>query len=70
MALKIVRTPEEIDAMRQRAQAAAFAAEDQGGEDEAASAIYDALQYLFGDSDIDPTEEMGEDPDSDEDEQA
>lgn len=60
---KSVRSAEEVDQARQRAQAAAFAAEDREMTDDAANAIYDLLQWLAGDSDVDPTEEMGADED-------
>lgn len=63
MAFRIVRTPDQIEAAHYRAQAAAFAAEDQGGTDEAADAIYRFGRWLQGHDDTDPTEEMGEDPD-------
>lgn len=63
MAFEIKRTPEEIEQARYRAQAAAFAAEDREEHDDAASAVYDLLQWLAGDSDVDPTEEMGADED-------
>lgn len=61
MADKIARGVEEINEARFRAQRAAFAADDAGETDEAASAVYDLLQWIFGDSDNDPTSEMGED---------
>jgi hypothetical protein len=63
MAFEVRRTPEEIEQARQRAQKAAFAAEDRDQADDAANAVYDLLQWLAGDSDADPTEEMGDDPD-------
>lgn len=64
MAGKIVRSAAEISAARDRAQRAAFDAEDAGDTDEAASAVYEFTQWLFGDSDTDPTEEMGQGDDS------
>jgi len=70
MATEIVRSLEEIEAARERAQAAEMAAEDGGGYDEGASSVYQFLQWLFGYSDTDPIVEMGEDLDGDEDEQA
>lgn len=57
--MPVERTEKEINAARDRAQKAAFDAEDKGGTDAAASAVYDVLQWLMGDSDVDPTEEMG-----------
>jgi hypothetical protein len=57
---RIVRTDEEIGSARSRAQKASFDAEDEGSRDEEASAIYDSIQWLFGYSDADPTEEMGQ----------
>ena len=62
---KIMRTVEEIDAARFRAQKAAFDAEDAGATDDAAEAAYGVLQWLLGDSDNDPTLEMAEDIDED-----
>lgn len=58
MADQIVRSTEEINDARVRAQMVAFAADDAGDTDDAASAAYDILQWLFGDSDVDPTVEM------------
>jgi hypothetical protein len=60
MANEIVRSTEEINDARVRAQMVSFAADDAGDTDEAASAAYDVLQWLFGDSDVDPTVEMFE----------
>jgi hypothetical protein len=55
----VVRTDEEIWAARERAQKATYAAEDVGGRDPEASAIYDFVQWLTGNLGSDPTEEMG-----------
>jgi hypothetical protein len=63
----VARTAEEISEARARAQKAAFDAEDSGQDDEVASAVYDTLQWILGDSDVDPTEEMGDDEDEDDD---
>ena len=60
MANQIARSVEEINEARFRAQKAAFAADDAGDTDDAATAAYDLLQWVFGDSDVDPTSEMGE----------
>lgn len=54
----IVRTPEEFWAARNRAQKATYDAEDAGGRDDEASAIYDFCQWLTGNTSLDPTEEM------------
>jgi hypothetical protein len=59
---KIVRTEDEIEAARERAQATAFAAEDAGDTDDGASAVYEFCQWLQGNSDIDPTLEMSPEP--------
>lgn len=56
----VVRTDEEIQAAWNRSQKAAFDAEDAGETDDAASAAYDLLQWLTGNTDTDPTIEMGE----------
>jgi hypothetical protein len=56
--MPIIRTDEEIEAARERAQACAFAAEDAGDTDDGASAVYEFCQWLQGHSDIDPTLEM------------
>lgn len=61
MADKIARSVEEINEARFRAQKAAFAADDAGDTDDVASTAYDLLQWIFGDSDNDPTTEMGDD---------
>jgi hypothetical protein len=58
---QIIRTVEEIDAARCRAQKAAFAADDAGDSDETAEAVYGVLQWIFGDDSTDPTLEMAED---------
>jgi len=57
---RIMRTTEEIDAARYRAQKAAFAAQDNGEFDDAAEAVYGVLQWIFGDDSNDPTTEMAE----------
>jgi len=57
---QIIRTAEEIDAARDRAQKAAFDAEDAGDTYDAAEAVYGFIQWIFGDSDTDPTLEMAE----------
>lgn len=56
----VVRTDEEIQAAWNRAQKAAFDADDAGETDDAASTAYDLLQWLTGNGDTDPTIEMGE----------
>ena len=57
---QIIRTAEEIDAARFRAQKAAFDADDAGDTDDAAEAVYGFIQWMFGDSGTDPTLEMAE----------
>jgi hypothetical protein len=59
MAEQIRRSVAELSEARKRAQTAAFAADDAGDQDDAASTAYDLLQWIFGDSDVDPTTEMG-----------
>lgn len=54
----IVRTDEEILAARDRAQGAAFRAEDNGDSDEGAESAYQVLQWLTGSRSDDPTLEM------------
>lgn len=66
--MQIARTADEISEARFRAQKAAFAAEDAGETDDAASAVYDVLQWVLGDLGDDPTIEMAEDPDDEDDE--
>jgi hypothetical protein len=61
MADQIVRSTEEINAARFRAQKASFDADDAGDTDDASTAVYEFTQWLFGDTDIDPTTEMGDD---------
>lgn len=63
---QIVRTVEEIDQARFRAQKAAFTAEDAGDHDEGAEAAYAVLQWIFGDDSTDPTLEMAEEQDDEE----
>jgi hypothetical protein len=63
----IARSPVDINEARNRAQVAAFAAEDNDETDDAASAVYDFCQWLFGDSDTDPTVEMVESDDDEDD---
>jgi hypothetical protein len=58
VAAEVVRTQDEIDAAAMRAQKASFEAEDAGGHDEAADAIYTFWQWLTGNGDTDPTEGM------------
>jgi hypothetical protein len=65
--MQIARTADEINEARLRAQKAAFAADDAGETDDAASAVYDVLQWVLGDLGDDPTIEMAEDDDEDED---
>jgi hypothetical protein len=60
MAEQRAHTDDEIDAAAMRAQKASFEAEDQGGGDEAAEAIYSFWQWMTGNRPDDPTEEMGE----------
>ena len=57
---QIVRTVEEIDAARYRAQKASFDAEDSGETFDEAEAVYQVLQWILGDIDADPTLEMAE----------
>jgi hypothetical protein len=57
---QIIRTVEDIDAARFRAQKAAFAAQDDDEFDDAAEAAYGVLQWILGNSDTDPTLEMAE----------
>jgi hypothetical protein len=59
MAAEVVRTQDEIDAAAMRAQKASFEAEDAGDTDDAAEAIYSFWQWMTGNSDTDPTDEMG-----------
>lgn len=59
--VSIKRTVEDITNAAMRAQKATFAAEDDGGSDEAAEAIYSFWQWITGNSNTDPTAEMGED---------
>lgn len=65
--MQVARTADEISEARNRAQKVSFAAEDAGEQDEAAEAAYQALQWVLGDTDTDPTVEMaggaGEDED-------
>jgi hypothetical protein len=56
--MKIIRTDEQMNAARDRAQATAFAAEDAGETDDAANAVYELFQWLEGNTDTDPTAEM------------
>lgn len=60
MAVQITRTDEELQDAWNRAQKAAFDAEDAGETDDAASAVYDLFQWMTGNSDADPTAEMGD----------
>lgn len=55
----IIRGPAEVNAAGMRAQKASFAAEDAGDTDDAAEAVYTFYQWLTGNTDVDPTEEMG-----------
>jgi hypothetical protein len=64
--IKIIRSDDELAAARDRAQAATFKAEDAGDTDEGASAVYELFQWMTGNSDTDPTAEMGEDEEDDE----
>lgn len=59
--MPVIRTADEIDQARKRAQQASFAADDAGEMDEPAEAVYQFTQWLFGDTDTDPTLEMTED---------
>jgi hypothetical protein len=59
MALEIARSPEEIDALREKYRTAAFKAEDAGDNDDVADNGYAILQWLFGDDDSDPFEASG-----------
>jgi hypothetical protein len=56
----IIRTADEIEQAAMRAQAAAFAAEDDGGHDDSAEAIYSFWQWMTGNRADDPTAEMAE----------
>jgi hypothetical protein len=64
--MQVARSAEEISAARFRAQKVSFAAEDAQAPDEAAEAVYQVLQWVLGDEDTDPTLEMDEDPDGEE----
>jgi len=57
---QIIRSDEEIEAAAMRAQKAAFDAEDDGGRDDEADAIYRFWQWMTGNAGDDPTSEMGE----------
>jgi hypothetical protein len=63
MAVAVARTAQEIDEARQRAQRVSFAAEDNDSSDEAAEATYQVLQWVLGDRDDDPTQELAVDED-------
>jgi hypothetical protein len=58
----IARTADEINEARNRAQQVSFAAEDDPEQegDEVADAVYQTLQWVLGDADVDPTVEMAE----------
>jgi hypothetical protein len=57
---EIIRSADEIEQAAMRAQAAAFSAEDDGGRDDSAEAIYSFWQWMTGNAADDPTAEMGE----------
>jgi hypothetical protein len=61
MAEFIARTLKEVQDVRDQAQKLTFRAEDNGDTDETASAVYDVLQWLLGNSDTDPREGVLED---------
>jgi hypothetical protein len=58
--MQVARTAEEISEARGRVQTVAFAAEDAGESDEVAEAVYQALQWVLGDTDVDPTIELAD----------
>lgn len=61
MAAQIVKSAEEIEVAAMRAQKASFAAEDEGDTDDLAEGIYSFWQWMTGNSDVDPTLELGDD---------
>lgn len=58
--MNIVRTEAEITAAWDRAQTAAFHADDNDQDDPAAQMAYNLLQYLTGNAADDPTLELAE----------
>lgn len=64
--MQIARTADEINEARNRAQKVSFAADDAGDSDDAAEAVYQALQWVLGDTDTDPTVEMAKGEDDEE----
>lgn len=51
--MAIVRSEEEIIALRDKAQEISFRTEDEGDRDEAAEAVYQAMKWLTGDASLD-----------------
>jgi hypothetical protein len=69
MTEKIVRTVAEIAAARDRARKASFALEDAEGDNAVEETSYQTLQWVLGNTDVDPTVEMGADDEDDPDEE-
>lgn len=56
MPTRVVRSDEEIEECRGLARVLTDKAEARGSSDDAADAIYEFIQWLFGDSDTHPSE--------------
>lgn len=58
--MQVTRTPDQVESLFFASQAASFKASDSGDTDDYAEAIYATLQWLTGNSDVNPMDEYDE----------